>query len=312
MDIRETFEQAKDAAQRLLGHVIEDAPIISNLREALETTAEVERRLGRMADVLKTLDQAGYATRQDFNAYNRIQSNLQRCQSRLLPIVRRVFVGRTDVLAALPTKIRKADRLYQRGFSAPQGQALQGLGNLRGPEVAAPAAGLALAPWMICAIVIATLVSMAVIAVVAATTAGLIVSALRDILVTRATVEAQERVIEARNRIFEECINRGGDPIICANTAKDTVPDYVPPALPGNPYSWIPWVVGGVVILATFGTAIYFYSKLSGGGGVSDYVPRLSGAKRGNRKGTRGAARYRRLPGSTFHNQSVEDDGLEV
>jgi len=232
---------------------------ITNLNDALQQTRQTELSLDAARTSLLRLHGAGGATPADFAAYNAIQSNLAQTQTSLLVASRRVFRRRPDVLRRLPIKVRKAPRLSMATVGI-SGFGYFGVDPVTGTAAGGGAAVAGMAPWMVCAIILAAIVAVGLIAWVIGTAIGLTAESMRDVIVTRAQTSAYESMVEGRSRVFDACMAGGGNSADCAGQAQDAVPtpeDAAAP-LPDPAGAWVKWVAIGVMVVA----GVYIYSDV--------------------------------------------------
>jgi hypothetical protein len=117
---------------------------------------------------------------------------------------------------------------------------------------------------MMAAIVIIILASI-VLAITVVIAGALLEEVVRDVLVTREQLKATHAAWEARERVFNTCIEQGRTPVECGAVAAQVVP--MPPMvvrdLPGT-LPWLKWVTIGLITLTVAGFGIWGISKLSG------------------------------------------------
>jgi hypothetical protein len=318
-DVTALLQSAKDAAERMIGQQIADVSGLTTLLERLQTVADVEHELVALAQGIVILDRTGWATAWDFNSYNTIRLNLATVQRRLLDACRMLYSNRPDVLRMLPSRAISAPALvpqFSGVFAGPATATLattlsasgsagtSGLGNLAGPE-AAPAVAGALAPWMVCAIILAAIIGLGVAAFAAASTLGLIAEAVRDILVTRAQLRGLAMVVQTRRDIYDGCIAQGRTPDQCSQTAINTVPTMAENSPRIDPIGqWQKWVTLGILGVGLLGAglyAAYYFSKKRGHGEMM--LTELSGVER---------PRFRPIRADRFASESADDGGLPV
>ena len=315
MTLDEILDRGKRTAENLLGRALDYFPPYRTLKDMLEATAESERELMELAHRIKDLDAIGYATQADFDAWNTMRRNVTGLQSRLLDATRRVFFDRPEVLSRLPrttadwppllpTNVatlmpgRLVTELAPAGSSASAelGRGTSGLGNLSGPEVAAPLA--AIPQWMICAIILAAIVATAVVGYAAATSIGVTVESISNVLIIKEQIRGLRVTVEGRLQIYQSCMaEEGATPEQCARIAVSTVPTPREAAIPvAPPGGWIKWVAIGIGVTGVIALGGYLIYK-------RETSSSLRGAER---------ASYRPIREAKFPYERSTDRGLPV
>lgn len=321
--IDEILTRGKQMAERLLGRALEYLPAYRNLKELLDATAETETALVTLEGRLRALEAVGYASQSDFDAFNVLRRNTTTLQRRLLDATRRVFLDRPEVLRQLPRTVTAWPVLYPLNVArllpsvtavipealpdasgAPNGtsglRGVHGLGNLGvGPAVAAaPVAGLA--PWMICAIILAVVAAATVVGYVTASSFGVTAEAISSVLITREQVRGLEATINARMQIFENCMAQpGATAADCVRAATTAIPTQRDAAADVPKFGeWTMWVTIGIISVGVIGLGGYLLYRHN----KALPKPQLSGAP----------ARYKPIRAARFPYERAEDQGLPV
>jgi len=310
MSIDDMIASARATAERFLGRAVEFglelSPAYRNLKEMLDSTAAAERELVDLLGRIKALDAVGYASMEDFYAFNRLANSTTRIQRGLLAATRRLFRDRPDVLSHLPAAVTPWPPLMPSSYEnlLPAGSPYAGVGAGAEPQAAQPGVSglgalpaLALAPWMVCAIIIAAIVGLTVVAVVFASTLGVTVESISNVIIVREQIRAHRLMLESRMQIYNDCIAREGQtPQSCSRIAVETAPapDIKFPAAPGG---WIKWVAIGLGVAAVAGVGGYFLYQRS----KTSTTPKLAGA-----------AKYKPIRAERFPYESADDQGLPV
>jgi hypothetical protein len=320
MTLDDILESGRRRAEQLLGRVIDIALAVPgplrSLKDMLESTSAAERELMELGDRIKALDAIGYATAADFYGYNVTRRNITSLQRKLLTGARDAFFDRPEVLSRLPRTVADWPALVPtRGtFYEPSGAPAQGgLGRLGAAPLVAAAPAAAMAPWMICAIILAILATMAVVGYAAATSMGVTVESISNIFVVREQIRGLRITVEARMEVYNDCVARAGNSPTaaaeCARLAVATIPTPADAAVPyPEPGAWIKWVAIGLGIVALAGFGGYFLYKRSSVG-----RPQLSGTRKSSKRGgTRGAAKFKPISARRFPYENANDQGLPV